>query len=457
MIRLVLGLVCAIALPALQADAAPSRPIAYSQVRLSNGMRLILAPDRSVPVVTFSLMIPVGSRQEAPGRSGFAHLFEHLMFEGSKHVKKGGFDRILESQGAENNASVHMDFTNFYETLPSNALPVAFWLEADRLSALDVSKKNMLNQISVVKEEKRQNVLNEAYGRLIWVEIASRTFASWANAHDSYGTFEDLDAADLSDVRAFFRDHYAPSNLTAAVVGDFDPAEARTLAERYFAWIPNRGTPPAVDASEAPQRVRRVFGIKDEHAKVPGVAMIWSGMPDRGSRAYRALTLLGKILFEGKSARLYQSLVKDKQVATSIDEPYTGGLGFPVTDWEEYREPGLFGGFILYKEKYGPLAIERLVFSEIARIAREGVRPDELERVKSKFRSEWIVGRQTTLGRAWALLLAAVLDGDPSAANSGLEEFMAVTPEDVRAAAAAHLRPEVSNVFRLSPSPKEGS
>ncbi|MFH2204859.1 MAG: pitrilysin family protein [Elusimicrobiota bacterium] len=426
--------------------------IEYEKVVLDNGLTLLLAPDSTVPVVTLALTVPVGARQEQRGRSGFAHLFEHLMFQGSANVPKGRFDKILESCGAENNAWTDLDYTLYYETLPANALPVGLWLDADRLSALQITASALRNQIDVVKEEKRQNVYNEAYGRLLWVDIAARAFANWQNAHDTYGGFADLESASLSDVRRFFADQYAPRNTKIAIVGDFDPAEARRQARRYFAWIPNRGEPAAVDATEPRQTKERRFLAEDAHAAVAGTAIVWNNMPARRSPDYYAMSLLGRLMFLGKSARLYQLLVKDAKAASAVDEPYTGGLGFPVAGWSTYRQPGLFGGFILRKDGVSTAAIRRHVYGAVERIAKKGVGKEELARAKTKLRSDWIRSRQTTHGRAEALLVASVLDGDAGAANGELERFLAVTGEDLRAAAAKYLIASAANVFDLKPS-----
>ncbi len=430
--------------------AAEFPVIEFEKFVLPNGMTVFLSPDSAVPVVTLAMVVPVGARQEEGGRSGFAHLFEHLMFEGSANVPKGKFDRILESYGGESNAWTATDYTFYYETVPSHATEVGLWLDADRLSALEITEKAMRNQVDVVKEEKRQSVYNEAYGRLLWVDITSRMFSNWQNAHDTYGDFEDLEAAGLADVRRFFDNHYAPRNVRMALVGDFDPTEARAWMRKYFGWIPNRGKPPAVDTSEVPQKEERNYQMRDPHAKVPGVAIVWNNLPKRRSPAYYALSLLGRLLFEGKSARLYQRLVKEEKVAMAVDEPFTGGLGFPGSDWESYRYPGSFGGFILRKEGICSERVRELVYAETARIGDEGIEERGLRRVKTKFRSDWIVSRQTTLGRASALLGASVLDGDAAAANGELEKFLAVTPEDIRAAAAAHLVPSAANVFDLA-------
>lgn len=430
--------------------AAKFPVIEFEELILANGMTVFLSPDSSVPVVTLAMAVPVGARQEERGRSGFAHLFEHLMFEGSANVPKGKFDKILESYGGDNNAWTATDYTFYYETFPSHATEVGLWLDADRLSSLEITESAMRNQVDVVKEEKRQSVYNEAYGRLLWVDITSKTFSNWQNAHDTYGGFEDLEAANLADVRKFFENQYAPRNVRMALVGDFDPAQVRVWVRKYFGWIPNRGEPPPVDTSEVVQREERTFHMSDPHAKVPGVAIVWNNLPERRSPAYYALSLLGRLLFEGKSARLYQLLVKEEQVATAVDEPFTGGLGFPASDWESYRYPGSFGGFVLRKEGVSSDRVRALIYDEVGRIGDEGIKEGELRRVKTKFRSDWIVSRQTTLGRASALLAASILDGDASAANGELERFLAVTPEDIRAAAAVHLIPSAANVFDLA-------
>ena len=419
--------------------------------KLANGMRVVLEPDPAVPVVTMAMVFDVGGRQEAPGRSGFAHLFEHLMFEGSRNAPKGAFDRVLETYGGDNNASTHEDFTFYYETLPSNALPIALWLDADRLSALSITEESFRNQVAVVEEEKRLRVDNEPYAPLLYVDIASRTFRNWANAHPTIGTFADLDAATLKDVKRFFNDYYAPANGWLAVVGDIDPDQARADVERYFAWIPNLGAPTPVDTAEPRQEAPRRSVVEDPHAAVPALAVAWTGLPRRGSRPdFYAAEILGRLLAYGKSSRLYQGLVKGSQIAVSVD----GGLGFPVSDADEYRQPGLFGLFVIHKSTIAAETVRQAVFEEIRRVAEGGVSPDELDRVKTKFRSDFIVEGQTTLGRAERLLRAALLDGSPEAAGTELDRFMAVSPADVQKAAGRYLTEETSNTFEVRPRGK---
>ncbi|MBI4349289.1 MAG: insulinase family protein [Elusimicrobia bacterium] len=428
----------------LAAPAAAAGPI--ETFTLPNGMRVVLAADRSVPVVTLAMIFDVGGRQEQPGRSGFAHLFEHLMFEGSRNAPRGSFDRVLETYGGDNNASTHEDFTFYYEVLPSNALPIALWLDADRLSALSITEGSLKTQVSVVSEEKRQSVDNQPYAPLLYIEISSRSFVNWTNGHSTIGSFEDLSAATLQDVKDFFSAYYSPANAWLAVVGDIDPAEARVEVERYFAWIPNLGTPKPVDTAEPDQTAARRFTIADEHANLPAVAISWTGMPRRRAEPdFYALGLLGRALLYGKSSRLYQALVKEAQTAISVD----GGLGFPVSDMEEYKHPGLFSAFVVHKASVTAEAVRTAIFDEIGRVARDGIPAAELERVKTKLRSDRIVAQQTTLGRANVLLQAALLDGSPQAAEGELGRYLAVTPAQVQKAAARYFAEERSNTFEV--------
>jgi len=433
------------AVPSRAADLWAPR-VEFSSFTLANGLRVVMSSDASVPVVAMTMIVDVGGRHEAPGLSGFAHLFEHLMFEGSKHVPKGGFDRMLESYGGDNNASTHEDFTFYYEEVPSNALPVAAWLDADRVGALSVHPDSVKNQIEVVKEEKRMRVDNEPYGPLLYVEMASHTFSNWQNAHPTIGSFADLDAASLKDVRAFFEAYYSPDNIIMAIVGDIDLDATKALVTDYFGPIPAKPRPKAADTTEAKPAGERVIKLTDAHAKLPALAFTWKDAPERGTEEYYALLLLGKALFSGKSARLYQKLVKESQSAVSLD----GGLGFPIADADEYKAPGVFGGFVVHKREKAASELKAIVEAEIAKVAAEGLSPAELARVKTKFRSDWLRGQETRLGRAQRLLYAALLDGDPEAANRELARFMAVSPEMIRRAAAARLVPAASTWFMLS-------
>ena len=439
---LLLALVCGV-----QAGAAETAPrIDFSSFTLANGMRVLLSRDASVPVVAVTMIVDVGGRHEARGLSGFAHLFEHMMFEGSKHVPKGGFDKLLETYGGDNNASTHEDFTFYYEEVPSNALPVALWLDADRIGALSVTPESVKNQIEVVKEEKRMRVDNEPYGSMLYVDMASHTFSNWQNSHPTIGSFADLDAASLKDVRAFFEAYYSPDNIIMAIVGDIKVDETQALVSSYFGPIPAKPRPAAADMTEPAPAGERMIKLVDAHAKLPALGFTWKGAPERGTEDYYAMLLLGKALFSGKSARLYQDLVKQSQVAVSLD----GGIGFPISDADEYKAPGAFGGFVVHKRAKTAAEVKALIEGQIAKVAAEGLTLAELERVKTKFRSDWLRAQETRLGRAQRLLYAALLDGDAEAANRELARFMAVTPEQIRRVAADRLTPAAATWFALA-------
>lgn len=433
------------------APAAEAPRIAMESYPLANGMRIILAPDHAVPVTTLSIIYDVGGRHEHPGRSGFAHLFEHLMFVGSAHVPKGDFDRLLESYGGDNNAETHQDYTIYYEEMPSNALPIALWLEADRLSALKITKETRENQISVVKEEKRIRIDNEPYGSALNDEISARSFKNWQNSHSSMGSFKDLEAVSSKDVRNFFNDYYAPSNAVLAVVGDFEPAQVMAWIQGYFGWIPNRGKVVPVDTKEPAGFSFSSSTLNDVHANLPAVILTWKGLPQRrASPDFYALALLSQILFNGKSSRLYLSLVKDKQVAVSVD----GGLGFPEADFSDFKAPWLFTAFVIYKEGKTAAQIQSLIEEAVSDIARNGVSQEELDRIKTKFRSNWIRSSQTALGRAQTLLKAALLDGDPEIVNGELDRYMAVKAAEVQDAAAKYFQRDRQMLLDVKPGAK---
>jgi zinc protease len=442
--------------PGAASQQAPATPppsvtdipqLHFSQILLKNRMPLILSEDRAVPVVTESMIFNVGGRNEHPGRSGFAHLFEHLMFEGSLHAPKGVFDHMVEGYGGNDNASTHEDYTIFYEDAPSNVLPMLMWLDADRLANLDVTPANMKNQISVVEEEKRMRVDNQPYGQMDIVTRAT-AFRNWQNAHPVIGSFKDLDAATLQDVKKFFDDYYAPKNGILAIVGDINRGDVEREAESYFDQIPNRGTPVPVNTVEPPQTAERHAVIHDPHANVPALEIAWHG-PERNTPDFYALGVMGELLFSGKSSRLYESLVKERQVALDVE----GGIGFPEADVTDYKSPGLFAGDVVYKPNADAQLIEELIFREIHEIVANGVTDDELNRVKTKIKAEWIEGEQTTLDRSQLLLTAALLDGDPNTANTELYRLLSVRSDDIVAAAQHYLTHPNTTVVVDLPGP----
>ncbi|MBI5882367.1 MAG: insulinase family protein [Elusimicrobia bacterium] len=425
-----------------------SSSLAAESVVLANGLKVVVSRDSSAPVVAVVMGFNAGSRNETRDRAGFAHLFEKLMFEGSKHARKGEYDRILESYGGDNNAFARGDFTLFHEVLPAKALPVALWLDADRLADLDLRKDSVRGQVEVAMEERRMRVDNAPYGRLLHVEIASHAFSNWQNSHPIIADEADYDAATHKAAEKYYSDYYSPANAVLAIVGDVEPQAALDLARQYFEWIPNQGTVPRIDVSEPEPGPSRWVKLSDSHARLPAFAVSWKGMPGRGTREAAALTLVGRALFQGKSSRLYQELVKASQASVSV----AGGLGFPlVEDPFQYNAPGAFGGWTVHKAGFTAEQVKDLVMKQVAKVAASGLDAAELVRLKTVLRSEWIKGRETCLGRAQALVTAALLDGDPASADAELSRFMAVTPADTKAAAQRYLRPEIALFFSVGP------
>ncbi len=427
-------------------------PIPFTQFKLDNGLRVVLSVDRTLPVVTESMIFDVGARDERPGHSGFAHLFEHLMFEGSKNAPKGVFDQIVEGHGGNDNASTHQDYTFYYESVPSNVLPAIMWLDADRLANLDVTAANMKNQIAVVEEEKRMRVDNAPYGPLLYVDMGQAAFSNWQNAHPVIGSFKDLDAATLADVQEFFREYYAPRNAILVIVGDIDPVNTKALVEHYFGWIPNRSSITPVNTAEPPPAAEKTVTVHDPQAKLPAVSMAWQG-PKRNTTDFYALSMLGQLLFDGDSSLLYQALVKDQQVAIEVD----GGLGFPNADYTDYRSPGLFGGVVIQKPGVSAERIQDLVFQQIQQVEATGVPAGEMSRLKTKFSAEWMKSQQTTRGRAEMLALATLFDGNPDAANAALSNFLAVTSGQMQQVARTYLTHARTSVVVDLPGPAPAS
>ena len=430
--------------PVVDGLALPQIP--FTEFRLANGMRVVLSVDRTLPVVTEAMIFNVGARDERPGQSGFAHLFEHLMFEGSRDAPKGVFDQIVEGHGGNDNASTHRDYTFYYENVPNNVLPAILWLDADRLAYLNVTQTNMKNQIAVVEEEIRYRVTNAAYGRLFYDDIDEAAFHNWYNANPVVGLAKDLNASTLSQVQAFHAKYYAPDNAVLVIVGDMDPVKTRALVEHYFGWIPNHGTITRPNTAEKPQTKERIAIERDPEAKLPAVSMSWQG-PPRNSRDFYALTMLGELLFDGKSSLLYQSLVQQHQVAIEVD----GGLGFPDADYTDYKAPGLFGGVVFQKANTNAAEVEQLVMQQIHEVEANGVSPDAMNRLRTKFASEWLQSEQTTRDRAELLAVATLFDGTPAAANTALPRFLAVTAHQMQQAARAYLTTPRASVIEVLP------
>jgi predicted Zn-dependent peptidase len=292
--------------------------IPIESTTLPNGLRVVISPDRAAPVATVGVYYNIGFRIEPRGRSGFAHLFEHMMFQGSANAGKMVHIKLVNSSGGVLNGSTHYDVTNYYESVPSNALERVLWLESDRMRALKVDDENLRNQRDVVKEEVRVNVLNQPYGGFPWLDLPPIAYRNWSNAHNFYGDFDDLDAATLDDVQKFFKTYYAPSNAVLLILGDVDADEAIRLAERHFSSIPSGPQPSPANIDEPPQLEERRGVVEEKFGTLPGVAIGYQS-PRRLTPDWHAAAMLDQALHGGRAGRVYRKLVLEQQIAVDAE------------------------------------------------------------------------------------------------------------------------------------------
>ncbi len=415
----------------------------------------MVAPDAAAPVVTVGVYYKIGFRLEPQGRSGFAHLFEHMMFQGSANAPKMQHIKLINSSGGVLNGSTHYDVTNYYEAVPSNALERVLWLEADRMRSLKVDDENLKNQRDVVKEEVRVNVLNQPYGGFPWLDMPPVAYRNWANAHNFYGDFADLDAASLTDVQTFFRTYYVPNNAVLLILGDVRRDEGIALAQKYFGDIPRGAAPSFADPSEPQQTEERRGEVEEKFGTLPAMAIGYP-LPPRGSAEWHAMALLDQALHGGRAGRVYRELVLEKQIAVEAD----GG----IDDLFGYNGPTQMVTRILHKpERASETTLEALE-AVIREVQEKGIGADELEQLKVKFRSDYYStlegghGGVPRYGLMHLLACFTLFDGDPGLVNSILDGFLAVKSEEIKAVAEKYLRTEKrAIVFRKPAAGKEAA
>jgi predicted Zn-dependent peptidase len=427
---------------ASSAAPMPGR-IAVERYQLDNGLTVILAPDRSAQVVAVDVWYDVGSRDERAGRTGFAHLFEHMMFQGSANVKKGEHMNLIARAGGSMNGSTADDRTNYYQTLPSNRLNLGLWLEADRMRSLAVTKENFENQRETVKEERRMRIDNQPYTGAFLSSLTSAfdPKSCFAYAHETIGSMDDLNAGTTDDVQAFFKQYYAPNNATLVVTGDFDAADAKRTIQSYFGGIPRVAAKPAV-ACEQPFDVgqqRRT--VTDAKATLPAVLALWR-IPEYKGADTPALTFLATILGQGESSRMNRSVVREAKAAVSAQT--FAGLG-------PRRGPNVFAALAIANQGVRPDSLERLMLAEVSRIASGGVTEAELAKAKNAYLAEQINERQRNLGRAEAIHTAHMFLGDPNAVNADLQRYMTVTAADIQRVARKYLTDKNSVITLITP------
>lgn len=419
---------------------ATTRPpkFVYQRLQLPNGMTVILHPDRSTPIVNVQLWYHVGSKDEKPGRTGFAHFFEHLMFKGSRNVEPEQHTSIVASIGGQANAYTTEDTTVFWQTVPSHYLPLVLWMEADRLATLRIDQETFVREREVVKEERRMRIENQPYGRLNEI-IYEQAFTTHPYRHPVIGSMEDLNAATLADVRDFYATYYVPSNLTVVIAGDFEMEQAIQLVHQYLGRVPKADKPVPRDIPREPKQAKEKRAIVEEPVPLPAVVVAhhitYDGHPD----AY-PLHIVAKVLSDGQSSRIYRKLV------------YESGLALTAFGSANLIEhPNLFYAVAIVNPGQSPEAVEKALIAELDRMKAEGVTSRELERSKNQFARDYILGRQTVQQKATHLAHAEVLHADITTADGEFDIFQGITQADVQRVAKTYFTPESRVVIHIRP------
>ena len=410
----------------------PATKYPVERFTLPNGLRVVLNPDRSAPVIGVAAVYDVGIRSEPEGRTGFAHLFEHLMFQGSHNLEKLAHFRYVQGSGGTFNGSTHLDYTDYFETLPANALERALFLEADRMRGPRLTEENLRNQCDVVKEEIRVNVLNRPYGGFPWLKLPPVIFDTYPNAHDGYGSFADLESATVADAEDFFIKYYAAGNATLSVSGDFDVATATKLIEAHFGDVPKRPAPKRPDFDEPDLTAERRDSYVDPRAPLPAFASAWR-VPDPVDdfAGYLPYVVLAEVLTDGDASRLVRRLIQQDRVATSVGG-YIGFMGEPF----EVRDPTA----LLLQTHLPPGGdvdkVLRIIDEECERIATDGLDDGELARTQARIATHMLRELDPVLGRALRMAVLELQRGDAGVMNELPRLIGQVTDEQVVAAAA---------------------
>ena len=445
--RLTLALAGALTLATVPYTALPAQENVRLQLdtfSLANGLRVVLAPDHSTQVVAVDVWYNVGSRNEQAGRTGFAHLFEHMMFQGSADVPKGGHMSMIEQAGGQLNGSTQDDRTNYWEVLPSNRYNMGLWLEADRMRSLAINAANFENQRQTVKEERRMRVDNQPYTGAFMKGVTAPFDAKtcFSYGHELIGSMTDLDAAKTEDVKAFFDLYYAPNNATLTLVGDFEPAEAKKLVQQYFGEIPRGKQPPPVICDAKFNAGEHRESVTDPKATLPALLRIYL-VPEYRNPDHAALELLATILGGGESSRMNRAIAREAKAALATQ------VGLDVTG--PHRGPSTFAALAIANQGVSTDSVDKLIAKEIARIVSDGVTDEELAKAKNVRRAGEIFGRQQALNTAESIQRASMYLGDPSAVTNDLDRYMKVTKDDIKRVAQQYLRPENSTVILIKP------
>ena len=413
---------------------------------LDNGLEVILSPEHTSPTVGVGVFYRVGFRLEPEGRTGFAHLFEHLMFQGTLKVPKPHFGNLINSAGGLLNGFTRHDYTAYFEILPASALEMALFLEADRMEQLDINAETLRNQLQVVEEEVRVNVLNQPYGGFSWLWLAQHAFSRFPNSHNFYGEFADLEAASVEDAVEFYRSWYGPGNASLVLVGDFDPDAATRLVQGRFGSVAPRAEPPQPDLEEPLPAGRREHRHTDPLAPTAQVAVGHPTAPF-GSQDHLPLALAARILTDGRASWLQRTLVRERELLLHV----AGGPLYPIGDSFEFRGPALFTIEATPREGVATEEAVLAMDSELARLAADGPTEEELRRACRRELARHHATTDSRLGRLTTLGVMAAVHRQPELVDQLPERFAEVTPAQVAEAAGRWLRPERSTVLHWLP------
>ena len=407
--------------PAAKAPKAEAKSydIVFEEFKLKNGLRVLLAEDHRAPTFSICMTYNVGSRDERPGRTGFAHLFEHMLFQGSENVGKGEHFILVQNNGGSANGTTNADRTNYFETLPANQLELGIFLEADRMRAPAINQANFDNQRSTVQEERRQNYDNRAYGKT-YEAVIDLAYDNFPYKHSTIGSMEDLNAATLDDAMAFFRTYYAPNNAVLSLVGSFKTEHALALIRKYFEHLPAQPAPAPADMSEPEQKAERRKTIEDSFAQTPRLDVVFK-IPPANTPDWYALEMLGQVLSSGVSSRLYQKFVKEKEMAVSV-----------YADAEEKRGPSLFWFSLMARPTTDLGALEKLLYEEIERIQKSPVEDSELNKVRMQLRRQRAQQLYSTRSRANSLGHFTVYYNDPGLINKVWARYEQISKADIQ-------------------------
>ena len=437
-----LAVAAAAAVPLGAADTT----IKFTDYRVKNGLRVIISEDHTAPTVSIAVTYNVGSADEKARRTGFAHLFEHMMFKGSENVGAGEHPALISANGGTLNGTTNQDRTLYFETLPANQLELALFLEGDRMKSLDINKDNLNNQRAAVQEERRLRVDNQPYGAL-FERTDEQAYDNPAYHHSVIGSMEDLNAATVDDVATFFKEYYAPNNAVLTIVGDVDTKKTQALVEKYFGPIARQPDPKRPDLTEAPHMAERRSTIDDPQARLPRVDISWI-IPPANSPDSAALDVLTDILSTGRSARLNQSLVREKQLATTA---FAGN--------QDTRGPGLYQIGALVAPGKTPDAVEAAIYDDLEKVKNGPIADWEIQKAQNAMRRQQALAVTSSLQRAIQLGEYALFYNDPDLINTRIDRILKVTPADVQRVARKYLTKENRSVIFVVPkaaAPKGG-